>query len=183
MDSLAHAVVLCDAPAFWDCAGPWLGPVREPSQLWRWHDGTPVATGAWAAGRPAQADALPGCMLLSGEGAPTGHLIDALEADFGQPTTSSALLEWNDPRDCDLDLIPDPLEIAMDPTLDVDGDGWIDLCVGVSPDLDGDGAVDFGDVALVLLDFGPCAGCPADQDLNGTVDFGDVALVLLSFGS
>jgi hypothetical protein len=42
--------------------------------------------------------------------------------------------------------------------------------------------VDFGDVSLALLEFGPCNGCEADLDLNGVVDFGDVALILLSFG-
>ena len=49
-------------------------------------------------------------------------------------------------------------------------------------DLDGSGSVDNGDIALVLLDYGPCEGCSTDLDGNGFVDFGDVALVLLSFG-
>ena len=49
-------------------------------------------------------------------------------------------------------------------------------------DLDRDGRVDFGDVSLALLEFGPCNACEADLDLNGVVDFGDVALILLSFG-
>jgi hypothetical protein len=49
-------------------------------------------------------------------------------------------------------------------------------------DLDRNGRVDFGDVSLALLEFGPCNGCEADLDLNGVVDFGDVALILLSFG-
>jgi hypothetical protein len=52
----------------------------------------------------------------------------------------------------------------------------------VFADLDCSGAVDMGDVALILLDFGPCAGCDADLDGNGSADFGDVALALLSFG-
>jgi hypothetical protein len=39
-----------------------------------------------------------------------------------------------------------------------------------------------GDVALLLLDYGPCLGCSADLDGSGNVDFGDVALVLLSTG-
>ncbi|MFZ4723464.1 MAG: FG-GAP repeat domain-containing protein [Phycisphaerales bacterium] len=50
------------------------------------------------------------------------------------------------------------------------------------PDFDGSGFVDFSDVALVLLDFGPCAGCLTDLDQNEFIDFGDVALVLLAFG-
>jgi len=52
----------------------------------------------------------------------------------------------------------------------------------VFADLDCSGAVDMGDVALILLDYGPCAGCDADLDGNGSADFGDVALALLSFG-
>ena len=49
-------------------------------------------------------------------------------------------------------------------------------------DLDASGAVDMGDVALAMLDFGPCPGCTSDVDGNGTVDFGDVALLLLDIG-
>ena len=49
-------------------------------------------------------------------------------------------------------------------------------------DLDGNGHVDAGDIAVLLLDFGPCPGCPSDVDGSGTVDFGDVALLLLLFG-
>jgi hypothetical protein len=49
-------------------------------------------------------------------------------------------------------------------------------------DVDCTGQVDFGDVALVLLDFGPCPGCRTDVDGTGEVDFGDVALVLLDYG-
>jgi len=49
-------------------------------------------------------------------------------------------------------------------------------------DLDGSGQVDFGDVAVAMLDFGPCAECPTDLDGSGQVDFGDIALTLLDFG-
>jgi hypothetical protein len=49
-------------------------------------------------------------------------------------------------------------------------------------DLDGSRRVDFGDVALALIDFGPCPGCAADLDDTGSVDFGDVALILLESG-
>jgi len=49
-------------------------------------------------------------------------------------------------------------------------------------DIDGSGVIDLGDIALILLDFGPCAGCNTDIDQSGTVDFGDVAFVLLLFG-
>jgi hypothetical protein len=49
-------------------------------------------------------------------------------------------------------------------------------------DIDGSLFVDSGDVAFMLLDFGPCPGCGADLDGSEFVDFGDVALVLLSTG-
>ena len=49
-------------------------------------------------------------------------------------------------------------------------------------DLDGDGSVGGGDLALLLLDYGPCVGCPGDLDGTGVVDGGDIALVLLEFG-
>jgi hypothetical protein len=49
-------------------------------------------------------------------------------------------------------------------------------------DLDRNGRVEFGDVSLALLEFGPCNACEADLDQSGVVDFGDVALILLSFG-
>lgn len=52
----------------------------------------------------------------------------------------------------------------------------------VGIDLDGSGAVDTGDLALALLEFGPTAGGAADIDGNGAVDFGDLALILLEFG-
>ena len=57
-----------------------------------------------------------------------------------------------------------------------------DTCAACFGDLDGSGDVGSGDVALLLLDYGPCPGCQADLDGSGNVDFGDVALVLLSTG-
>lgn len=52
----------------------------------------------------------------------------------------------------------------------------------MATDLDCDGRVDFGDVAIALLDFGPCDACASDVDGSGVVDFGDVAFILLDFG-
>jgi hypothetical protein len=62
---------------------------------------------------------------------------------------------------------------------------WLDPQQGAPVafgDLDRNGSVDFGDVGLALLDFGPCSNCEADLDGTGVVDFGDIALILLSFG-
>ncbi|NBV65384.1 MAG: hypothetical protein EBR71_13175 [Planctomycetes bacterium] len=66
-----------------------------------------------------------------------------------------------------------------------DGTGAIvgaERTAGSVADLDLSGLVDFGDVVIVLLKFGPCAGCETDLDGNGMVDFGDVVMVLLEFG-
>lgn len=49
-------------------------------------------------------------------------------------------------------------------------------------DFDVSGVIDYGDVVLVLLDFGPCEGCATDVDGAGEVDYGDLVLVLLEFG-
>jgi hypothetical protein len=35
---------------------------------------------------------------------------------------------------------------------------------------------------LIMLDFGPCVSCASEFDSNGLVDFGDVAIALLNFG-
>ncbi|MFM7810020.1 MAG: lamin tail domain-containing protein, partial [Planctomycetota bacterium] len=58
-------------------------------------------------------------------------------------------------------------------------------CSGGTPcpeDVDGDGQVSSGDIAVMLLDFGPCQGCSSDLDGDGQVSSGDVALLLLSYG-
>lgn len=57
-----------------------------------------------------------------------------------------------------------------------------DVCAVCFGDLDGDGLVGSGDVAILLLDYGPCPSCSSDLDGSGDTDFGDVALVLLSTG-
>ena len=57
-----------------------------------------------------------------------------------------------------------------------------DVCAACFGDLDGDGLVGSGDVAILLLDYGPCPSCSSDLDGSGDTDFGDVALVLLSTG-
>ena len=62
------------------------------------------------------------------------------------------------------------------------GQQFVTVLIAPEGDLDGSGTVDSGDLALMLLDYGPCTACPADLDGSGTVDFGDVALLLLLFG-
>ena len=83
--------------------------------------------------------------------------------------------------DCNGNGVSDAFDIATGMS-DADADGRIDACEMAQGDMDLSGEIDFGDVALVLLDYGPCAGCPSDLDGTGEVDFGDVGLVLLNFG-
>lgn len=51
-----------------------------------------------------------------------------------------------------------------------------------SSDLDGDGAVNSGDLAMLLLEFGAADSCSPDLDESGLVDTGDIAIMLLDFG-
>lgn len=53
---------------------------------------------------------------------------------------------------------------------------------GCSGDLDGNRTVDFSDVSLALLNYGPCVGCQSDLDQTAQVDAEDIALLLLEFG-
>jgi hypothetical protein len=49
-------------------------------------------------------------------------------------------------------------------------------------DLDGSSEVDFADIGIILLDYGPCTRCVTDLDGSGEVDFSDIALALLDYG-
>ena len=50
-------------------------------------------------------------------------------------------------------------------------------------DVDASGAVDFGDLLLILVGWGPCPPeCPLDLDGSGAVDFDDLLLVLTNWG-
>lgn len=181
-DAIGKAVSLSMDPAFWQCGGPWVGSKRLQDQPWLWADGLIVDPALWASDRPGQPAGLAACAMLAGESAPAGGLFDALDCDLDPARTSSALLEWEQLVDCDFNKVPDALQIEMDPSLDTDFNGQLDACATPTADLDGNGSVDFGDVAIALLNFGVCQGCPTDLDLNGVVDFGDIAIILLNFG-
>lgn len=58
-----------------------------------------------------------------------------------------------------------------------------DSLAACGSDIDASGVVDSGDLAVMLLDFGPCPGCASDLDGSGDVDGGDLALALLDFGA
>ena len=98
-------------------------------------------------------------------------------AAFLQRVDSVASNQW---------LPPLPLgsgDLALAPNLGpVAGQQFVTVLIAPEGDLDGSGTVDSGDLALMLLDYGPCTACPADLDGSSTVDFGDVALLLLLFG-
>ena len=56
----------------------------------------------------------------------------------------------------------------------------LEVSEGLPGDLDGNGCVDGGDVAILLLDYGPGSG-PADLDGSGEVDGGDIGALLMLF--
>jgi len=56
----------------------------------------------------------------------------------------------------------------------------LEVSEGLPGDLDGNSCVDGGDVAILLLDYGPGSG-PADLDGSGEVDGGDIGALLMLF--
>ncbi|NNF43491.1 MAG: hypothetical protein HKN62_10685 [Phycisphaerales bacterium] len=89
--------------------------------------------------------------------------------------------------DCNLNLVPDPCDIASGTSLDVNGNGVPDECEGdvCLGDLDESGDVGFSDLVAVLSDWGPCpAGrpCPSDLDQSGDVGFSDLLTLLSAWG-
>ncbi len=109
-----------------------------------------------------------------------------LPADFTGRVGVCALLQRVDSVPSNQWLPPLPLgsaDLPLAPNLGgVAGVQHAVVSLGTPGDLDGSGTVDAGDVALLLLDYGPCSGCSSDLDGSGVVDFGDVALLLLMFG-
>ena len=94
-----------------------------------------------------------------------------------------AVIEWTSLVDCDADNAPDPLEIAADPDLDLDGNGVLDACTAHPADLDRDGIVGASDLSLLLDAWGnvgrPTAGL-GDLNADGVVDASDLTMFLVS---
>ena len=109
-------------------------------------------------------------------------IIGAPTADEGATDSGAArIVMWG--SDCNGNGVPDRCDIDAGVESDVNGDGVPDACGGIVYDLDGSGSIDFGDIALLLLEMGPCpAPCPNDLSGDGIIDFGDIALLLLQFG-
>ena len=189
---LAFLASLCDLEGAFDCDGPWLSGARPAFGGWSWADGSAFDGFGFAPGRPAQAAAVRAALQLSGSsspegiGAADGTWIDALPSPDAGTTSRSAVLEWTTFADCDADGRPDLLEIAADPTLDADGDGALDACVGNPADLDGDGMVAAADLAILLDawgDQGAPGTIPADLSGDGVVNAADLSALLAAWGA
>ncbi|MFO0828523.1 MAG: FG-GAP-like repeat-containing protein [Phycisphaerales bacterium] len=115
----------------------------------------------------------PGCERFDANG---DSAIDALDVAAFLPSWSSPV------PDCDGDGVPDPLQIAADPTLDRDRDGLLDACGLASADLTCDGVVDARDLAVLLGEWQRPTS-PADLDHDGVVDAADVARLVASWTS
>ncbi len=68
---------------------------------------------------------------------------------------------------------------------DANGNGVPDECEDPTcdGDLDGSGALDFADVMMIVVGWGPCDACPEDIDRDGTVGFSDILYVLGHWGA
>jgi len=133
--------------------------------MWNWYITVPVS-GSW----------------FCGGGDQIRHSWTDLGGNVFASDCSDAPLD-----DCDGDLVPDDLAIALGVVSDCDGDGVPDACGSGNPccprDLSADGEVDMADVALLLTAWGPCPDCPEDLDGDGLVQFADLVSLLAGWGS
>lgn len=83
--------------------------------------------------------------------------------------------------DCDGNGVQDAEEIRADALLDFNENGCLDECERRNGDTDLSESIDFGDLAFALLEMGNDVS-PADVNVDGEVDFLDIALINLEFG-
>jgi hypothetical protein len=83
--------------------------------------------------------------------------------------------------DCDGNGVQDVEEIRVDAMLDFNENGCLDECERRNGDTDLSESIDFGDLALALLEMGN-EHSPADVNVDGQVDYLDIALINLEFG-
>ena len=113
----------------------------------------------------------PGCEMMDFDG---NSVIDLDDYDAFTAVYTDTLY------DCDGNMLVDLLEMLLDPGLDQDGTGVLDICEAAA-DLNGDGIVGIDDFLTLLGSWGPCpvqGPCPADFDDDGFVGITDFLLLL-----
>jgi hypothetical protein len=116
------------------------------------------------------------------------------DSDIDLADLDEFLLRYDgDVLDCDDNGQPDLQDILLDPGLDRNGDGRLDLCDCAAdftgPGDDPDGAVDSLDFLLLLSEWGGACPCTADitgpipLTPDGSVDALDLLLMISQWGS
>jgi hypothetical protein len=115
----------------------------------------------------------PGCEMMDFDG----------DSDIDEADETALLAAYGGPgADCNGNGDPDPAEIVLDPSLDLDANGILDSCEALG-DLDGDGSVGITDLLELIGAWGACgAPCPADLDGSGTVGIADLLAMLGNWG-
>jgi hypothetical protein len=187
---LSFVGALANLEGAFECDGPWIGGSRSTNGAWAWTSGASFDGFAWAPGRPAQTARAAAALVLggaedaTGTGIADGTWLDALQSSDLGTRSRGAVIEWTSLVDCDADNAPDPLEIAADPDLDLDGNGVLDACTAIPADLDRDGIVGASDFSLLLDAWGnvgsPTAGL-GDLNADGAVNASDLTVFLVSW--
>lgn len=115
-------------------------------------------------------------------GAPECLVTQATSCSFNPDILEVALSG----RDCDGNLIDDAIDIAVDPTLDANGNGVLDSCEpgGLTGDMNCDGVISVSDIGGFVLaltnpagyaaQFPNCSLLHADTNGDGMVSVGDI---------
>lgn len=89
--------------------------------------------------------------------------------------------------DCNQNCVDDALDVALGYSRDCNGNGAPDECEISSSclahDLNCNGADDFGDILMVLANWGPCGVCAADFDHDRSIGFAEVLELLADWGA
>jgi len=111
----------------------------EPDGGWKWVNADLVSYENWAVGEPSNGGGgkpaggqMYGVFLFQHSGPPTSPNTPGKWNDYGQEVDQKEALYELTSVDCDGDLIPDTYEIALDPSLDVNNDGFIDSCLDLT---------------------------------------------------